>query len=87
MSFIDGFPKSVTLEQMQAACAALGLPLRNVVSFTSEVRGPLAGLMVVVHVADEGGRKLAGPGGTAILTEFHIPMRCNEGEDSDAAPA
>lgn len=85
MSFIDGFPQTVTIEQMRAACAALGLPTRNVVAISSDVRGPQAGVTVLLHVADDAGNKLADPGGGPLLTELHIPM-WREEEDDGGTP-
>lgn len=81
MAFIDGFPKTVTLEQMQAACAALGLPTRHVVAVSMDVR---SGVTAVLHVANDAGQKLAHDG-DALLTEIRIPRAHEKGVD-DAAP-
>lgn len=70
MSFIDGFPQTVTLEQMQAACAALGLPTRHVVAVSMDVTG---GVTAVLHVANDAGQTLR-HGDGLLITEIHLPL-------------
>ncbi|WP_129307985.1 hypothetical protein [Streptomyces sp. L2] len=69
MSFIDGFPQTVTLKQMQEACAALGLPARHLVALSMDVQD---GVVAVLHVANDDGRILAHRG-APLITELHIP--------------
>lgn len=80
MSFIDGFPQTVTMEQMQAACVALGLPTRNLIAVSMDVRG---GVTAVLHVADDSGNKLA-HNGSVLTAELHIPRRDEEVPDAAA---
>jgi hypothetical protein len=81
MSFIDGFPRTVTLKQMQEACAALGLPTRHVVAVSMDVQG---GVTAVLHVSDDNGQLLH-HGGGPLITEIHVPRARDEGVER-AAP-
>ncbi|MER7047740.1 hypothetical protein [Streptomyces jumonjinensis] len=81
MSFIKGFPEAVTLEQMQNACAALGLPTRHLVALSVDVR---EGVTAVLHVANDAGQTLA-HGGGPLLTEIRIPRSDQEVPDDAAA--
>lgn len=77
---MKGFPESVTFEQMQEACRALGLPLEHVVSVSMGVR---EGVDVAVHVTDDEGQKLR-HGGHPLVTYLSIPITRAEVDDAAA---
>jgi hypothetical protein len=80
MPFTDGFPNAVTFEQMQEACAVLGLPLQNLVGLSMSVQG---GVTAVLHVTDDAGAKVV-HNGRVLTTELQIPLTREEVPDAPA---
>lgn len=76
---MNGYPESVTREQVRQALAVLGIPGKDVYSVELDCR---EGITVRLFVTGEAGKKLV-HGGHAVTAELRIP----HGEEATDASA